>query len=304
MPDSKFKLVGIGELLWDCFADKRKPGGAPANVSFHAQQLGIDAFIVSSLGTDELGDELCTFLQAHGLDTSFIQADPAHPTGTVTVEMVRADHPQYTIHEDVAWDHIAFDNKLQALCESADAICFGTLAQRSPNTRQTIRRCIDATKNCAAIYDVNLRPPYFDRETIEASLRACTVAKFNNEEAALLAEMLELRNTDLKELAAEMLAKYELDSVCITQGSDGCLIHNANETASAPCPPIKVADTVGAGDAFTASITLAHLNKWDAQTTARFANQIAASVASQHGAMPPPNKPFIHAQIAKARSVT
>ncbi len=299
-----FQLVGIGELLWDCFENERKPGGAPANVAFHAQQLGMSAAIVSSVGDDALGEELQGFLQNHGLDTSHIQTDTAHPTGTVSVEMVRADHPQYTIHKNVAWDFIELEDNLRKACTNADAICFGTLAQRSPVSRQTILSCIAAAKNAVIIYDVNLRSPYFDRDTIETSLQACNIAKFNDEEAKELADMLKLNTTDLQELAAEMLAKYKLDSVCITRGANGSLIHTANDSATEPSPPIKVADTVGAGDAFTAAITFAHLNQWSAKTTATFANQIAASVAAQFGAMPTPDKDFIKAQTEAAAAST
>jgi fructokinase len=286
MSQSEFQLVGIGELLWDCFDDKRKPGGAPANVAFHAKQLGMNATIVSRVGADPLGNEILGFLQAHELDTAHIQADQIHPTGTVTVEMVRADHPQYTIHENVAWDHIEFNEQLRAVCASADAICFGTLAQRSPVSRRTILDCINAANHAIKIYDVNLRPPHYNRKTIEASLHACDIAKFNDEESEVLAALLELANAGLEEFAAAMLAKFELDAVCITRGGQGSLVLTADECATAPSPTIKVADTVGAGDAFTAALAYAQLNHLSAKTTAHFANQIAGNVAAQFGAMP------------------
>ncbi|GJM26344.1 MAG: fructokinase [Phycisphaerae bacterium] len=286
MPETKFHLVGIGELLWDCFEDERKPGGAPANVAFHAKQLGMDATIVSRVGKDPLGEELLEFLRAHDLDTTHIQLDNSHLTGTVTVEMVRADHPQYTIHENVAWDHIQFDEHLRALCSTANAICFGTLAQRSPVSRQTILDCINAAKNAIKIYDVNLRPPHYDRATIEASLNACDGAKFNDEESEVLAALLELPIPSLEQFASAMMAQFELDAVCITKGGQGSLFLTANESATAPSPPIKVADTVGAGDAFTAAVAYAQLNQWNAKATATFANQFAGNIAAQFGAMP------------------
>ena len=286
MSESEFQIVGIGELLWDCFEDQRKPGGAPANVAFHAKQLGMNATIVSRVGADPLGDELLEFLKVHELDAAHIQTDQAHPTGTVTVEMVRADHPQYTIHEDVAWDHIEFNEALRAECAKADALCFGTLAQRSPVSRQTIQDCIHAASHALKIYDVNLRPPHGDRVTIEASLHACDIAKFNDEESEVLASLLELAAPSLEAFASAMLAKFELNAVCITKGGQGSLFVTANDSATAPSPAIKVADTVGAGDAFTAAVAYAQLNRWTSKATATFANQIAGNVAAQFGAMP------------------
>ncbi|HNO76450.1 MAG TPA: carbohydrate kinase [Phycisphaerae bacterium] len=303
MTDQPFQLVGIGELLWDCFENQRKPGGAPANVAFHANQLGMDATVVTRVGTDPLGAELIGFLDGHNLDTHHIQSDPTHPTGTVTVDMVRADHPQYTIHENVAWDHIEFSEALRATCSSTHAICFGTLAQRSPVSKKTIQDCIGAAADAIKIYDVNLRPPYYDRPTIEASLNACDIAKFNDEESVVLAEMLELSNPNLESFAAALRDRYKLDAVCITKGGDGSLIVTKSESASAPSPKITVADTVGAGDSFTAAVAFAQLHGWNAQATATFANQIAGNIAANEGAMPRLDRNVIEEIIASAKGM-
>ncbi len=303
MSESKFQLVGIGELLWDCFEDKRKPGGAPANVGFHVNQLGMHATIVSSLGADALGDELRGFMEEHGLDTTQIQSDQEHPTSTVSIKMVRADHPQYTIHENVAWDHIKFNDKLRAECEKADILCYGTLAQRSAVSRQTIQECVAAAKNAIKIFDVNLRPPYYDRQTVEASLKTCNIAKFNDEESEVLSGMLELPLPNLETFAESMLKRYGLDAVCITKGGDGSLVMTASESATAPSPSITVADTVGAGDAFTAALSFAQLHRWSAKATATFANQIAGRVASEFGAMPRIDRNVIEELIESAKDL-
>lgn len=292
MPDSpKFLLIGLGELLWDCFGDERKPGGAPANVAFHANLLGMNSVVASRIGQDKLGNELRDFLEDHRLDTSCLQTDSQHPTGTVTVDMPKPDHPQYTIHTDVAWDHLEFDPPLEAACEQADAICFGTLAQRSPQSRETIQRCVSAASNALIVYDVNLRAPFYDRNTIEASLHNCHIAKFNDDESALLTDMLSLTGTNITKdnldaLAAHMLAQYNLRAVCITRGSRGCLLRTPQQLEIASSKPITLADTVGAGDAFSAALILAFLNNWPPGPTVHFANQFAAKVASRSGAMP------------------
>lgn len=292
MPDKPpFILIGLGELLWDCFEDDRKPGGAPANVAFHANQLGMNSVVASRVGQDDLGKELCGFLQNHGLNTTCLQTDPQHPTGTVTVDMPEPDHPQYTIHTDVAWDHLEFDSALAAECQRADAVCFGTLAQRASQTRATIQQCVRAATNALIVYDVNLRAPFYDRETIEASLHASHIAKFNDQEAEVLSDMLKLSRGDgnqdlLQAVATRMLEKYNLRTVCITRGGEGCLLQTPKQLATATSKPITVADTVGAGDAFTAALTFATLNNYNALAAANFANQFAAEVAAQSGAMP------------------
>lgn len=287
MPDKpQFILIGVGELLWDCFGEERKPGGAPANVAFHANQLGMNSTVASRVGDDELGNELRAFLQGHSLNTSYLQTDPHHPTGTVTVDMPEPNQPQYTIHTNVAWDHLEFTAELESACKQADAICFGTLAQRSPRSRETIQKCVSIAPHVLVVYDVNLRAPFYDRDTIETSLHSCHIAKFNDHEAETLADLLDIGDSNLEVVASAILKKYNAQTVCITQGDKGCLIQTSTQQATAKSKPITVADTVGAGDAFTAALTFAQLSKWSAQTTANFANQFAAEVASQQGAMP------------------
>ncbi|NLE38521.1 MAG: hypothetical protein GX621_10900 [Pirellulaceae bacterium] len=137
-------VVGLGELLWDCFGDSRRPGGAPANVAFQANQLGCRGVVCSRVGDDPLGRELIDFLDGQGLETRWVQRDVRHPTGTVTVDASRADHPEYTIHEGAAWDHLEFNGDLEDLMSRASAVCFGSLAQRSPASRETIHRALTA----------------------------------------------------------------------------------------------------------------------------------------------------------------
>jgi fructokinase len=279
-------VVGIGELLWDCFADSRRPGGAPANVAYHARQLGLDGMICSRVGRDALGDELVQYLAGRGLDTRFVQHDHQHPTGTVTVNTERPDHPSYVIHEAVAWDHLRFDQTWADLFRRAAAVCFGTLAQRSPESRATIRQVLSAASAALRIYDVNLRPPWCALEVIEDSLRRAQVVKLNEDELLTLADRLDLGGSEPGSFGSALRDRFGVQLVCITRGKNGCLLLGPDEQVDLPGQPVQVADAVGAGDAFTAALTFGLIRGWPLGATARLANEAGALVAGRHGAMP------------------
>jgi fructokinase len=279
-------IVGIGELLWDVFDDIRRPGGAPANVAFHAQQLGDRGVICSRVGSDPLGDELLAYLATKGLETDFVQRDAKHGTGMVTVEAVRADSPTYRIHDDVAWDYIEFGQGLQELMSRASAVCFGTLAQRHAQTRETIHRCLAAAQNALRVYDVNLRPPWYRQEWIEQSLRQCHAAKLNEGEAQVLAAMMGMEMTTLPGFASALCSRYELDLVCITRAAEGCLLVTPTQTVDEPGTPVHAVDAVGAGDAFSAGLIKGWLRRLPLTSIARLACGLGALVAGHSGAMP------------------
>ena len=279
-------VVGIGELLWDCFGELRRPGGAPANVAFHATQLGLNGVICSRVGSDALGNALLEHLCGQGLDTQYIQPDPVRPTGTVTVETTSIDQPSYRIHENVAWDHLEFDNCLSGLVENASAVCFGTLAQRSPQSRATILRALGASQRALRVYDINLRPPYYTQETVEASLQLADVVKLNIGEVAVLAPMLGLDADDVQNLSDTLRRSYGVGVICITRGQDGCVAISKKERVEVPGRQVNVVDAVGAGDAFTAALVYGLLNAWPLGRIAHVANEIGALVASRAGAMP------------------
>jgi len=280
-------VVGLGELLWDCFAESRLPGGAPANVAFHACQLGCRGIVCSRVGEDPLGDELLAFLAGQGLETDWVQRDRVHPTGTVTVDTSRPDHPRFTIHENVAWDALDFDAAVEALMGRAAAVCFGTLAQRSPGSRHTIQRAIRAVRpDCLVVYDVNLRQHFYRREWLETSLRASAIVKLNAEEVIEIDKLLGLDSPDQERFALALRERYGVDTVCITRGDRGCLLVGPDQAVDDPGTPVRVADAVGAGDAFTAALILARLRRWPLDSQASFANAVGALVASRPGAMP------------------
>lgn len=278
-------FLGLGELLWDCFPDRRLPGGAPANVAFHAQQLGLSAATVTRVGCDELGDEICQFLKGQGLSLDLVQRDPIHGTGTVTVEPA-ATGTKYTFKPDSAWDFLEPQPALLQAMRSATAVCFGTLAQRCPVSREAIHACLAATSNdCLIIYDVNLRPPFFEREWIERSLHKARIAKLNDDEVRLLSDMLGANRPDNADFAHWLMDQYSLELVCVTRGATGCLVVSGDEIIDVPGNPVQVVDTVGAGDSFTAALIQTRLAGWPLKRSAEFANRVGALVASRPGAM-------------------
>lgn len=284
------KVLGLGELLWDVFEDSRKPGGAPANVAFQLNQLGLAGIIASRVGADPLGEEITRFLSGMGLSTDFIQTDAGHPTGTVTVQLDATGTPSYTIHENVAWDFLELTPELEALLPTLSAVCFGTLAQRGKTTRETIQKILDRVPDdCLKVYDVNLRQDFFSRELLETSLQKSNVAKMNDGEMEVLKPVFGLPQ-DLApvDFALNLCEKYGLAEVCITRAEKGCfLVRKDGQTADVPGKIVQVADTVGSGDSFSAALIYTMLRGSDIQTQAEFANEVGTLVATRSGGMPP-----------------
>ena len=285
-------VVGLGELLWDCFEDSRHPGGAPANVAFQAGQLGCRGVVCSRVGKDELGDELVDFLAAQGLDTRYVQRDADHPTGTVTVDTSRADHPQYTIHRPVAWDFIQCDAGLSQLMSQAAAVCFGSLAQRNDVSRRSIQKALSQTADdCLIVCDINIRQDWYTPESLDESLRASLMLKLNDAEVPLLAEVLRLDcKADGPEsfvsFSREVQKRYDMEAVCVTCAERGCLLVDGDAVVESPGIEIELADAVGAGDAFTAAWIATRLAGRSPKQQAAVANRVGALVASCNGAMP------------------
>jgi fructokinase len=285
--DQQRTLIGLGELLWDYFPDGRRPGGAPANVAYHAQQLGLRGLALSRVGTDHEGEKLVQHLARHGLSTEFIQRDAGHRTGTVTVDTSHPDHPRFTIHENVAWDFMQLDDAWRKALASADAVCFGSLAQRSTESRNTIQNSLDLARDALIVCDINLRPPFYERQTVEASLKRADVIKLNEHEAPAIADMLGLDESgELRDIGRRLVGDTAARIVCITQGAEGCLAISAEECIDVPGRKVEVADAVGSGDAFTAAFTYGLLQSWPLRISAEFANQVGGLVASRAGAMP------------------
>lgn len=279
-------VVGLGEALWDCFGPSRRPGGAPANVAFHAGQFGFRGVLCSRVGQDADGEDLLRILAERGVDTCCVQQDPQHPTGRVTVEATASDDPRYVIHPDAAWDYMEDSDAWREQLRSASAVCFGTLAQRSPVSRRTIARCLDGVSDGLLVYDVNLRPPWFDLRWVEASLQRSQVVKLNEREILTVGAWLDKGLDSPARVAEALLNGYDLHVVCVTRGAHGCLIRSRSEVVDTPGSPVDVVDPVGAGDAFTAALIVGLLRGWPLASIASLADQTGAMVAGRAGAMP------------------
>lgn len=280
-------VVGLGEILWDCFPDFRRPGGAPANVAFHASQLGARGVVCSRVGKDALGQELLEHLRQHDLSTQYVAVDPVHETSRATIRFDDRQQHTFTIHENCAWDFLAIDGDAEGLMREASAICFGTLAQRSETARATIYHYLRiAPPDCLRVFDVNLRAPFYDLASIERSLRIANVLKLNDDEVNELARMFDLTVGEPVAFAAAMRDRFDLELVAITRGGKGCVLECAQETIEEPGTPVEVVDTVGAGDAFSAALIVGLIGRRPLAVIAREANHLAAQVASHPGATP------------------
>jgi len=284
----RYFCIGLGEVLWDLLPGGRQLGGAPANFAYHAHALGAESLVVSRLGRDDLGRDILERLNALGLATSGISVDPAAPTGTVSVALDPSGKPAYTIHTDVAWDFLEAGPEGLRAAAGADAVCFGTLAQRHPVARDSIRRVLQATRpEALRIFDINLRQRFWSREVIVESLALATVLKMNDEELPILAELLGWPAEDDDRLLARLAERFDLRAVALTRGAQGSLLWTAGRCWSWPGSDLKVVDTVGAGDSYTAALALGLLSGKAPEDILRIAHRVADFVCTQPGATPP-----------------
>jgi fructokinase len=281
------KVVGLGELLWDMLPGGRQLGGAPANFAYHAGALGAEARVISRVGRDAGGRELLARLTQLGIGTAGIEEDPVAPTSTVTVSLGVDGQPCYTIHENVAWDALAGEAAARQAVATADAVYFGTLAQRSETSRRTIRTLLGLVPPTSLrIFDVNLRQHYHSRAIIEDSLALADVLKLNETEFPQLAAMFHLAGDERAQVDA-LARRFALRVVAYTRGGRGSLLRAAGEWSEHAGLPTIVADTVGAGDSFTAALALGLLAGWPLDMVNARATALAAYVCSQPGATPP-----------------
>ncbi|MBN1347760.1 MAG: carbohydrate kinase [Phycisphaerae bacterium] len=280
-------MVGLGEVLWDIFPDGRKLlGGAPANFAFHAHQLGHEGIVVSRVGEDELGQRILRTLSDRGLRTSAIQLDGTYATGTVHVVARDDGSHDFIITPNVAWDRLAATRELADLIAKADVICFGTLAQRGEANRSNMDLLLGRAEGLK-VFDINLRQDYWSREVIEDGMRRSQIVKLNDDELAVIRKLgLAPEERDTVGWCRSVMAKYGLSLLAVTRGERGALLVTSEELAEEPGVKVSVADSVGAGDAFTAALADAWLRKLPLAEVARFANRVGAYVASRPGATP------------------
>jgi fructokinase len=291
-------ILGLGELLWDLLPEGPRLGGAPANFAVMAARLGNHAVILSRIGRDELGRRAIDQLDPLPADAEYVQVDPEHETGRVTVQ-IEGGQPSYTIHQPTAWDFLELSDEWVQLAERADALCFGSLAQRSGESRKAIQTLVGlAKKESVRVFDVNLRAPFYSGEVIQESLELATVMKMNDAEVPLVLRLIGLPAGDPetgvvmgldghRDCAEQLLEEFPtLGMVAVTRGGQGSLLVTRTEWHEHPGIPVKVADTIGAGDAFTAALTHYLLRGADLATLNEAGNRWGGWVASQAGAMP------------------
>lgn len=279
------KVIGIGELLFDVFPAGKKLGGAPVNFAYHVQQLGLDSLAVSAIGEDPLGDEIMTLLEQKDIKGYVPRVDA--PTGTVQVSLDADGVPTFTIMENVAWDLIPFSEELGKEASRCSAICFGSLAQRSAISHETISRLVKlAPKDALIIFDINLRQHFYSKDLIEESLRECNILKINETEFELVMPLLGSKETDYRKGSEWLMKEYEINTVILTCGAEGSYIFADDFVSFEPTPKVEVADTVGAGDSFTAAFCASLLKGESMKAAHRKAVEVSAYVCTQTGAMP------------------
>ena len=299
-------MLVFGEILWDLLPSGKKPGGAPANFAFHADALGAESYVATKVGDDELGREIGRIFVDHHLSLRFLEVDSELPTGTVVVHLNEHGQPSYEIVENVAWDRIEAGRSVLDFAKSVDLFYFGSLAARGDANRQTLHSLLDVLpENCLRVFDLNLRAPFYNRKTIEPLLQKTDVFKLNDDELFIVAEMFNDRitlarnkenglfgpdktiNEEVRNWIVSFIHLFDLDYLILTAGAQGSFLFDSKGNDSfAPARETKIADTIGAGDSFTAVCALGFLNGRPLSEINTKANQYAAFVCSQNGAMP------------------
>jgi fructokinase len=302
MPNKSYNIVGLGELLWDVLPKGKELGGAPANFAYMTSLLGDHGIVASRVGGDALGRTAGRRLERIGLRSKFLQVDTQHATGTAKVDVDPMGQPTFEIVENVAWDFFEWTPEWQKLASTADAVCFGTLAQRSPQSRTTIRSFLqEVGRGTTRVFDMNLRQKFYSAEMLDDSLKLADIVKLNQDELQIAVKLLGSEFADEERSARWLRDKYGLRLVCITRGDKGSLLVSSTEIHQHNGIRIVVADTVGSGDAFTAALIYHYLRRASLATMNEAANRMGAWVASQTGATPPRDDYYLQ-QIRSAIS--
>lgn len=280
-------VVGMGEALWDVLPEGKKIGGAPANFAYHVSQFGLPSCVVSAIGDDALGKEIIENFTSKGLDQ--LIAEVPYPTGTVQVEIDQTGIPLYDIKENVAWDNIPYTEHLDALAKRTKAVCFGSLAQRNVVSRETINHFLDTMPkddDSLIVFDVNLRQGFYNKEILCKSMQNCNILKINDEELITVSRMFGYPGIDLQDKCWILLGKYNLKMLILTCGINGSYVFTPGNVSFQPTPKVEVADTVGAGDSFTAAFIASILKGKSVTEAHTIAVKTSAFVCNQKGAMP------------------
>lgn len=285
--NKKPKVVAIGEILWDIFPDRKCLGGAPFNFIYHCRNFGLDAKVISAVGSDDLGIEIFEEIEWMCIDSSYIQKTDL-PTGTVQISLDDAGQPSYEITKDVAWDNIVFNSQLEKLAKETDVFYFGSLACRSSVTKKTIFQFADKLpKNALRICDINIRQDYYSKELTKELLGLANILKINSEGVETMQEFFAAKSEESEEAFLKgLLKQFDLKLIILTRGEKGSLLFREDEKNEFSAAPITVKDAVGAGDSFTAVICYGLLNDWSLERMNMAANNLARFVCTQSGATP------------------
>lgn len=281
-------VVGMGEALWDILPEGKKIGGAPANFAYHASQFGLPSCVVSAVGNDALGKEMIENFNAKGLN--LLIPEVPYPTGSVHVKVDKAGVPQYEFKDNVAWDNIPYTPQLEAIAKKTKAVCFGSLAQRNEVSRNTINRFLDAmplTEDTLIVFDINLRQEFYNKEILCNSMKRCNILKINDEELETVSQMFGFPDIDFQEQCRILLREYDLRMLILTCGINGSYVFTPDNVSFQPTPEVEVADTVGAGDSFTAAFVSSILKGKSVREAHCRAVRTSAYVCTCKGAMPP-----------------
>ena len=282
--DKKY-IVGLGEILFDVFPTGSQLGGAPANFAYHAGQYGLHSVAVSAIGKDALGDEALRLLAEKNL--KYVLPTVDYPTGTVQVTLDAEGVPAYDIKQGVAWDNIPFTDDIKEVAANTGAVCWGSLAQRSAASRDTIYKFLDHTSSdCLKIFDINLRQHFYNKDIICESLRRCNVLKINDEELVTIGRLFGYPGLDIENKCWLILGKYNLDMVVLTCGVNGSYVFAPGFSSFQETPKVEVVDTVGAGDSFTGTFCASILKGKSIAEAHKLAVEVSAYVCTQSGAMP------------------
>lgn len=276
-------VICFGEMLWDMLPSGKMPGGAPMNVAIHLKNFGNNATVISRVGTDDLGSELVEFIKANELSDEFIQYGQTHLTGMVKVNMDNKNEVSYKIVKPVAWDYIMLEEAALNAVKNSDCFVFGSLSARSEQTFDTLKKLLEVAP--LKVLDINLRPPYYDKETIEFLLQKTDILKLNHLELDEISEWFFEART-LPEKLIRLSDAFQIKTICVTLGKDGAMLLHNNEFFKSAGFPVEVVDTIGSGDSFLATFLSGFLRKENLEQLLAKACAVGALVATHHGATP------------------
>ena len=278
-----YDAVCFGEILWDVLPSGAKPGGAPMNVAYHLQKMGLQAALISRIGTDQRGEELLSILHQNGLSTDYVQKDAVQPTGIVNATIHESNEVTYEIVHHVAWDFIALEKRLTELVSNAQFFIYGCLAARDQHTAQTLWQLTEAAQT--RVVDINLRPPHYSKELVERLFKSAAILKLNENELPLITSWYSTLHND-EEQVRFLQDRFSIPTIIVTKGGDGAMVCEEGKIVSHPGYKVTVADTVGSGDAFLAAFLSKTKQGTGLQERLEFANAMGAFIASKQGACP------------------